>query len=194
MLAAPISAASTTTTRCTWRRAAPIRRSMPSSRRRSSTRVSSVRGDAEHRDDDGDQLQRVGDGEGAVEDAQHLGAQRAIGVDEDPPPVVAGRRGSAARTAIGVGARRAGRRARLVGGQVAEVLHEGAAVHHHHAAIGGVVVVDALDRGTADRPTASAAAPCRRARRRNGWRRPRRPPPHRCRSPAPAPRRHRPAP
>ena len=39
--------------------------------------------DAEQRDDDRDRLQRVGDRERAVEDAQDLFAQRAVGVDED---------------------------------------------------------------------------------------------------------------
>ena len=42
MLDAPISAASMTTTRCTCRRAAPMSRSIVSSRRRSITSVSNV--------------------------------------------------------------------------------------------------------------------------------------------------------
>ena len=45
-------------------------------------------GHAQHRDHDGDELQRVGDGEGAVEDAQHFGAQRPVGVDEGAVAVV----------------------------------------------------------------------------------------------------------
>ena len=68
-------------------------------------------GHAEHRDDDGDELQRVGDREGAVEDAQDLGAQRPVGVDEDAMPLVE-LRSRSSRARLGIGAWLADRRVR----------------------------------------------------------------------------------
>ena len=100
-------------------------------------------GHAEHRHGDRNQLQRVGDREGAVEDDQDLVAERLVAEDEGAMPFIQHVHHFAADL-LGIGARFqvCGDAGRL---QVAEILSKGAAVHHRHAAIARVVVVDRCD-------------------------------------------------
>ena len=98
---------------------------------------------AEHGHDDGDQFEGVGDGERAVEDAEHLVAQGPVAEDERAVTLVHGREDLATDLLrIRVGREERGNPGR---GERAEIVAEGARVHDHDAAVVGVVVVDGGD-------------------------------------------------
>ncbi len=99
-------------------------------------------GDAHHRDDDSDGFEGVGDGEGAVEDAHGLGADFAVGEEQDASVGGGGENASADGGDACAGIEVNGEiRRRGIG----EIAQERVAIHQDGTALARIVVVDVND-------------------------------------------------